>query len=262
MAGSWRRRRKWLGNASSGCKNSTSRRMSPASGRRHVASDAGQQHAGDQIRQLKPLDEVISNCRLLRCALTRRRPCSLVDGTTNFLFNSESAKTHSCTLQHGYERYASKQRQSGTTAATPVCYTPILCTCSHARIAGLVSRQTAEDSSVVSSTFHRLGDDVSRDLASDMETPSQASSVSFRTRSLYTTMTCRQTTQVVGSSIGLCTYKKGWLLPVCTTYPSQRHNPPRSKPTSLRSPKKKQRNKTKRKQKCLLPSCSSSSSPA
>lgn len=100
-----------------------------------------------------------------------------------------------------------------------MCYTPILCTCSHARIAGLVSRQLAEDSSVVSSTFHRLGDDVSRDLASDMETPSQASSLSFRTRSLYTTMTCRQTTKVVGSSIGLCTYKKGWLLPVCTTYP-------------------------------------------
>lgn len=111
-------------------------------------------------------------------------------------------------------------------------------TCSHARIAGLVSRQLAEDSSVVSSTFHRLGDDVSRDLASDMETPSQASSLSFRTRSLYTTMTCRQTTKVVGSSIDLCTYKKGWLLPVCTTYPSQRDNPPRSKPTSLRSPKK------------------------
>lgn len=59
-------------------------------------------------------------------------------------------------------------------------------------------------------------------------------------------MTCRQTTQVVGSSIGLCTYKKGWLLPVCTTYPSQRHNPPRPKPTSLRSPKKTtKQNKTK-----------------
>lgn len=61
-------------------------------------------------------------------------------------------------------------------------------------------------------------------------------------------MTCRQTTQVVGSSIDLCTYKKGWLLPVCTTYPSQRPNPPRSKPTSLRSPKKQtKQNETKTK---------------
>lgn len=32
--------------------------MSPASGRRHVALDAGQQHDGDQIRQLKLLDDV------------------------------------------------------------------------------------------------------------------------------------------------------------------------------------------------------------
>lgn len=112
-------------------------------------------------------------------------------------------------------------------------------TCSHARIAGLVSRQTAEDSSVVSSTFHRLGDDVSRDLASGMETPSQASSVSFRTRSLYTTMTCRQTTKVVGSSIDLCTYKKGWLLPVCTTYPiTKRQSTPIQANFSSLSPKK------------------------
>lgn len=81
-----------------------------------------------------------------------------------------------------------------------------------------------------------------------METPSQASSVSFRTRSLYTTMTCRQTTKVVGSSsIDLCTYKKGWPLPVCTTYPSQRNNPSRSNPTSLRSPKKRIKTKTKTK---------------
>lgn len=105
MAASWRRRRKWRGNASSGCcKNSTSVQNVSSFGQttrcRGCRTVACWRPKHTSIAHF--LTNEHSNCRLLRYVPVRRKPCSLVDSTTNFPSHSESAKTHSRNLQHGY----------------------------------------------------------------------------------------------------------------------------------------------------------------